>query len=70
MPLFEYVCEKCSATFTLLQKAEVRPGETVCPKCGAQHVQKIFSTFASKIAGRAEPSGGGHSCPPAGCGCC
>jgi putative FmdB family regulatory protein len=70
MPLYEYVCSDCRETFTLLQTVHVKPEETVCPQCGKDHVQKRFSTFASKVEGRNVPSGGGsHSCPPTGCGC-
>jgi putative FmdB family regulatory protein len=69
MPLYEYVCEECSEDFTLLQTTHVKPGETICPKCGTTHIQKRFSTFSSKVAGETGFSGGGHSCPPTGCGC-
>lgn len=69
MPLYEYICASCEAGFTLLQSIHVKPGETGCPKCGATDVQKKFSPFASKVEGKAESSGGGHACPPAGCGC-
>jgi len=70
MPLYEYGCSDCTELFTLLQPVSVKPGETVCPKCGTSRVQKRFSSFASKVQGKTEFSGGGsHSCPPAGCGC-
>ena len=51
MPLYEYACDECSESFTLLQTTHVKPGETICPKCGTTHVKKRFSTFSSKISG-------------------
>ena len=70
MPLYEYLCGECSKSFTILQKTQVKPGDTLCPYCGDTDVQKQFSTFASKGTGSSESSDGGQSCPPTGCGCC
>lgn len=58
MPIFEYVCEKCSNQFEKLHK----PGETevgVCPSCGASQVNKQLSSFsaAGKAASTACNSG-------------
>ena len=69
MPLYEYTCNKCNEDFMLLQPADIKSGETVCPSCGTTRIQKRFSTFASKMTGSADSSGGGRSCPPSGCGC-
>jgi putative FmdB family regulatory protein len=70
MPLYEYRCEVCSHQFTLLQTVHVRPGETICPKCGARDNRRLFSAFAMKgnqADGLSSPTGGG--CGTGGCGC-
>ena len=71
MPMYEYRCERCIQSFTLLQSVHVQAGETICPHCGTNKIQRLFSTFASKVDGNAEPprAGGGHGCGSGGCGC-
>ena len=71
MPLYEYQCSKCAEPFTLLQNMTVRPGETVCPHCGTDKIQRLFSTFASKVDGRTGLSKGipPSVCATGGCGC-
>lgn len=49
MPLYEYFCEDCQQSFTLLQSTSVNKEETVCEKCGSRKVHPRLSTFASKI---------------------
>ena len=71
MPLYEYHCNDCSESFTVLQALHINPGETVCPDCGTNHVKKQFSVFASNIEGKTGSSGepGGHACPASRCAC-
>ena len=54
MPLYEYTCRTCGRRFEVLQKIGADASGVVCPYCGATHVTKQFSTFAS-----APTSGGG-----------
>ncbi len=74
MPLYEYLCRKCSNEFTLLQQVSVGEGETVCPKCGTDNIKRLFSTFSSNGEKEADSfsagnPGGGHGCGSGGCGC-
>ena len=68
MPIYEYRCASCSTQFALRQSITITPGETVCPSCRSQIVERLISRFAAKTygAGDADPSGGtscshGHS---------
>ena len=45
MPLYEYICGDCRSKATLYQPTYSQPAP-VCPKCGANTLQKIFSTFS------------------------
>jgi putative FmdB family regulatory protein len=42
MPIYEYRCTKCHATFELLQKAKDQPAEQ-CQKCGGRLVKLVSS---------------------------
>ncbi|MFQ5443385.1 MAG: zinc ribbon domain-containing protein [Nitrospinales bacterium] len=55
MPLYEYFCDTCQKDFTLLQSANVKKEETVCPDCGSQKVQTKFSSFAPKVKASRQP---------------
>ena len=58
MPLYEYLCKKCQKVFEILQLSS-RDGEEVkCPHCGSREVEKLLSTFGSRISGTL----GGSSC--------
>lgn len=57
MPIFEYVCEKCSNQFEKLHKSTETDGG-VCPNCGASEVNKQLSSFSA--AGKS-PSTACHS---------
>jgi len=43
MPLYEYVCRKCSNRFESLVLGPSRPA---CPGCRSEDLEKLFSTFA------------------------
>jgi putative FmdB family regulatory protein len=71
MPMYEYRCNRCTQSFTLLQSVRVRTGETICPHCGTDKIQRLLSTFASKVeeGGGPPPMTGSHGCGSGGCGC-
>ena len=50
MPLYEYMCRECGRRFEVLQRVGADSTGVVCPGCGASHVSKQFSTFASSVA--------------------
>ena len=57
MPLYEYHCRACSATFEKL----VRDGSRVaCPHCGDSSVDKLLSTATVLSGQTARPTG--HTC--------
>jgi putative FmdB family regulatory protein len=60
MPIYEYHCASCSRQFALRQSVNIKPGETVCPSCRSQAVERLISRFAAKTygSGDADPSGG------------
>jgi putative FmdB family regulatory protein len=59
VPLYEYVCRKCSKQFEELVFGASVP---LCPACQSPEVERILSTVA---IGRAEPAG-----PPSACDSC
>jgi putative FmdB family regulatory protein len=64
MPLYEFTCEKCGATFEELVGAGLEGLGLTCPECGSEEIEKLVSRFAS--AGSTSTSGGsgGGSCGP------
>ena len=50
MPLYEYKCDACGATFEVIQKFSDPPPET-CQKCGKGPVQKQVSSPAFQFKG-------------------
>lgn len=65
MPIFEYECGGCGATFEMLvRSAQVT---VACPRCGSGDVAKQFSSFAVATAEGMRPSAGkGCGCAPTG----
>jgi putative FmdB family regulatory protein len=57
MPLYEYKCEKCGATFEAITRITEKD-ETECPECGAPAERQV-SSFA---VGGAGSSDRGKSC--------
>ena len=43
MPLYEYVCRRCSRRFEALVMGA---GTASCPDCRSENLEKLFSTFA------------------------
>jgi len=50
MPLYEYECEACGATFEKIRKFSDPPLE-VCEKCGKGPVRKLISSPAIQFKG-------------------
>jgi putative FmdB family regulatory protein len=65
LPIYEYACPSCGASFEAYVKSW---GEDVeaCPRCGSPKVEKRVSSFAMKSASAA---GGSCGCGRGGCGC-
>lgn len=66
MPLYEYRCSGCGHRFEILQRMGEGAEGLSCPGCGANKVEKQFSTFAAASGGGAASA---RSCAAAGGGC-
>lgn len=60
MPIYEYVCAECGASFETLKFPSEIGEDTPCPECGAERTERIVSTFASSSG----LSGGVGACGP------
>lgn len=58
MPIFEYKCDKCSSVFEVFVKSRKEEKDTACINCGSKKVNKLFSSFYSRI----KKSSGEHDC--------
>lgn len=67
MPIYEYICLKCSNDFSVLQNMSSSEKDTTCSKCGSNNVKKKLSVFSANAAGESfsspacSVSGGGGS---------
>jgi len=66
MPIYEYRCRDCGHRFEVLQRLGQGADGLVCPGCGAEPVEKVFSTFAAAGANSAKSAA--TSCGAPGCG--
>lgn len=46
MPIFEFMCEECHRTFSVLVGVVSNSREPVCPKCGGKKLTKLISRFS------------------------
>jgi putative FmdB family regulatory protein len=75
MPMYEYGCNECQASFDRLRRMDQGDEGVVCPRCGNAHVRRKLSVFAafSKSSGgtvTAAAGSGGCACSSGGgCGC-
>jgi putative FmdB family regulatory protein len=73
MPLYEYRCNDCSATFELLRPMADREVAAICPSCESRASMPLISRVAVHAGSGAEASpstgGGGGGCCGGSCGC-
>jgi putative FmdB family regulatory protein len=62
VPLYEYRCSTCRRQFEVLQRVGDGSSGLVCPHCGADRLEKEYSTFAS--AGLSAGAASGAGCGP------
>ena len=62
MPLYEYECRECHNRFEILVGRTVVDQSPVCPQCGSDKCERLFSTFAATVG----KSGAAPSCPKGG----
>lgn len=61
MPIFEYQCQECNATFERLVLRPQIVAVIDCPQCSSSQTTKLFSTFCAQ--GSTTAAGGGMSAP-------
>ncbi len=76
MPLYEYRCNGCAATFEVLRPMAERTVATVCPNCESREnmplISRVNSAGGSPTGGASAYASGGGSggcCGGGGCGC-
>ncbi len=52
MPIFEYQCEECGASFERLTLSSQSVVSITCPQCCSAQTVKIFSTFSTTAGSR------------------
>lgn len=62
MPLYEYICQTCGASFEKLTSVSRADNPQVCPNCASEETSRQLSSFAFS-GGSAAPSM--VSAPPA-----
>lgn len=62
MPIYEYRCEECGATFELLQTGGVKRAPAACTRCGAKKTTRLFSRFGFTSGSVTRTSSGGGGC--------
>ena len=53
MPVYEYECAKCGEKFELRRDIGESEGELKCPRCGADHPRRVFSSFGTASSSEA-----------------
>lgn len=51
MPLYDYKCDKCGETFSLIMSLKEK--ETIqpkCPKCNSEEIRQIYLSFFTKTS--------------------
>jgi len=51
MPIYEFLCEKCSLRFEIFER-NTGAEKIVCPKCGTGEIKRLFSTFGFSSGGK------------------
>lgn len=66
MPLYEFVCTRCGATFEQLVRSVNHLDGVLCPICQGSQVQKKLSTFAFRGGNQRQPANTSRACAPGG----
>ena len=74
MPMYEYLCQRCSTTFELLRPMARSQDQADCPDCEGlgDRVLSVFAAFSAQNSGEsmAMPGMGGCACAAGGaCAC-
>ena len=47
MPIYEYICQDCGEKYEKFLRSSTAKVKLICPKCGSEHGEKVFSVFGS-----------------------
>jgi putative FmdB family regulatory protein len=47
MATYDFVCQECHTTFEVTCHMDERDTQAVCPKCGSQNVEQVFTAAFS-----------------------
>lgn len=62
MPIYEFKCCGCGESFEAYCASLSGQGEEIkCPRCGGLELERVFSTFSTRIGGGG-PAPAGKSC--------
>ncbi len=57
MPLYEYRCSGCGKVFEQLRRMQDADQGVICPACESELVERLLSTFSSRMGGGLGPCG-------------
>jgi putative FmdB family regulatory protein len=63
MPIYDYQCRSCGATYDVLHKVREVLDDVVCPSCGSGEHVRLLSASGFSMG----KSGPDTSCAPGGC---
>ena len=65
MPIYDYRCDECGATYDVLHKVREIQDDVVCPSCGSAKHTRLISAPSVSMGGRqndAPPCADGSCC--------
>ncbi|HHX64663.1 MAG TPA: zinc ribbon domain-containing protein [Chloroflexi bacterium] len=66
MPIYEYRCEECGATFEKLVRSMSGQVTVECPECHSAQCRKSISLFGTRSSGSSLGASSMASCAPSG----
>jgi putative FmdB family regulatory protein len=69
MPVFDYQCTNCDASYDVYHKGAERKEDVVCPSCGSSYHKKLISAPAVSMGSSSARTdySGSTSCETGGC---
>lgn len=64
MPIYEYTCKKCGASFEAMSSMASRD-EMECEECGSKQTERLASTFCCSVeqsSGKGSAASAGPAC--------
>ena len=45
MPIYEFLCQKCNAKFSILVRNQAKSANAKCPSCSSSDLERVISSF-------------------------